>query len=238
MKLDLLAIGAHPDDVELSCAGTLAKHKSLGQKIGIIDLTRGELGTRGNAELRAIEAKNASLVLGLDVRENLAMPDGFFSNTKENQLLIIEKIRKYKPEIVLCNAIFDRHPDHAKGSQLVSDACFYSGLIKLETFENGLAQQAWRPKFVYHYIQDRHIKPDFIVDISESIETKMKSIFCYSSQFYNPDSPEPNTPISSKQFIDGIRNRCAEWGRIIGVDYGEGFTCERIPGVTNLNQLV
>lgn len=238
MKLDVLAFGAHPDDVELSCAGTLAKHKSLGQKVGIIDLTRGELGTRGNAELRAIESKNASEVLGLTLRENLAMPDGFFSNTKENQLLIIEKIRKYQPEIVLCNAIYDRHPDHAKGSNLVSDACFYSGLIKLETFENGAAQQAWRPKFVYHYIQDRHIKPDFIVDISESIETKMKSIFCYSSQFYNPDSPEPNTPISSKQFIDGIRNRCAEWGRIIGVEYGEGFTCERIPGVTNLNQLV
>ena len=163
MKLDILAIGAHPDDVELSCSGTLLNHISLGQKVGIVDLTKGELGTRGSAELRAIEAEKSSVILGIQVRENLEMADGFFMNTPENQIQIITKIRHYMPEIILCNAIYDRHPDHEKGSNLVSDACFYSGLIKIETVFNGEKQKAWRPKFVYHYIQDRYIKPDFIV---------------------------------------------------------------------------
>jgi len=238
MKLHILAIGAHPDDVELSCSGTLLKHKSLGQKIGILDLTRGELGTRGSAALRDEEAQNSSNVLQLDVRENLALPDGFFSNTPENQIAIIRQIRKYQPDIVLCNAIYDRHPDHGKGASLVSDACFYSGLIKIITEDDGTNQNAWRPKFVYHYIQDRYIKPDFIVDITDYMSKKMESIHCFKSQFFDPDSIAPPTPISSKQFIEGIRNRCAEWGRIIGVEYGEGFTCERISGVQNLNHLI
>ncbi len=238
MKLDILAFGAHPDDVELSCSGTLAKHILLGQKVGIVDLTQGELGTRGNAALRKEEAAKASEILGIQIRENLKMADGFFSNTKENQLTIIKTLRRYKPEIVLCNAIYDRHPDHAKGSNLVSDACFYSGLIKIESELNGEKQTAWRPKFVYHYIQDRYLKPDFIVDISAQIELKMKSIAAYSSQFYDPNSQEPQTPISSKQFIEGIRNRSAEMGRMIGVEFGEGFTCERTAGVQNLNQLI
>ena len=238
MKLDLLAIGAHPDDVELSGSGTVLKHVALGQKVGILDLTRGELGTRGNAELRALEAKKSSEILGIHFRENIGMPDGFFSNTKENQLEIIKVLRKCQPDIVLCNAVYDRHPDHGKASNLVSDACFYSGLIKIETELNSEKQKAWRPKFVYHYIQDRYIKPDFIVDISEHIEKKMESIMAFSSQFYDPTSKEPQTPISSKQFIEAIRNRSAEMGRIIGVEYGEGFTCERVAGVKDLNQLI
>lgn len=238
MKLDILAIGAHPDDVELSCAGTILNHISLHQKVGILDLTRGELGTRGSAELRAKEANHAAQILGVHLRENLTMPDGFFYNSPENQMLLIKKIRAYQPDIVLCNAVYDRHPDHAKGANLVSDACFYSGLIKIETEEAGKKQQAWRPKFVYHYIQDRYIKPDFIVDISAHIEKKMEAILAFSSQFFDPNSKEPQTPISSKQFIDAIRNRSAEMGRIIGVDYGEGFTYERIAGIQNLNQLI
>ena len=238
MKLDILAIGAHPDDVELSCSGTLLKHLALGQKIGILDLTKGELGTRGSAELRALEASNSSKILGIHLRENLGMPDGFFSNTPENQLSIIKIIRAYQPEIILCNAIYDRHPDHAKGSNLVSDACFYSGLIKIETTHHGENQKPWRPKYVYHYIQDRYVKPDFIVDISAHIEKKMESILAFSSQFFSTKSEEPQTPISSKQFIDSIKNRSAEMGRIIGVAYGEGYTCERIAGVENLNQLI
>jgi bacillithiol biosynthesis deacetylase BshB1 len=238
MKLDILAIGAHPDDVELSCSGTLAKHIFLGQKVGILDLTRGELGTRGSAELRSEEAAKAAQILGIHVRENLNFADGFFSNTEEHQLQLIKQIRNYQPDIVLCNAIYDRHPDHGKGSELVSNACFYSGLIKIETELNGKKQNAWRPKFVYHYIQDRYIKPDFIVDISEHIEVKMNSILAFGSQFFDPNSREPQTPISSKQFIEAIRNRSAEMGRIIGVDYGEGFTCERIAGVEQLNKLI
>ncbi len=238
MKLNILAIGAHPDDVELSCSGTLLAHLALNQKVGIIDLTRGELGTRGSAELRAKEAADAAQLLGIQLRENLGMPDGFFSNTTENQLLLVQKIRQYEPDIIICNALTDRHPDHAKGSQLVSDACFYAGLIKIKTEFAEQNQLPWRPKHVYHYIQDRYIKPDFIVDISAHIEKKMQAIMAYSSQFFDPHSKEPQTPISSKQFIEGIRNRSAEMGRIIGVDYGEGFNYERIAGIENLNQLI
>lgn len=237
MKLSILAFAAHPDDVELSCSGTLAKHISIGEKVGIIDLTKGELGTRGSAELRAIEAEKASNVLGLHCRENLGMPDGFFQNTPENQLAIIQRIRFYRPDYILCNAIRDRHPDHGKASQLVSDACFYSGLSKIESVWKGEKQTAWRPKAVYHYIQDRYITPDFIVDISAFIDKKMDSILAYSSQFYDPNSAEPKTPISSLQFIEGIKNRAMECGRIIGVEYGEAFTCERIAGVDNLHSL-
>ena len=203
-KLDILAFGAHPDDVELGCGATIAKEISLGKKVGIIDLTRGELGTRGSAEIRTIEATNAAEILGVCVRENLDFADGFFSNDKEHQLKVIEMIRKYQPEIVLCNAIDDRHIDHAKGSKLVSDACFLSGLMKIETSIDGNIQERWRPKQVYHYIQWKNIEPDFVVDVSGFLDKKIASVMAYSSQFYDPKSNEPETPITSKNFIDSI----------------------------------
>ena len=240
MKLDILAFAAHPDDAELSCSGTLLKHISMKEKVGIIDLTRGELGTLGNADLRQQETNKASKIMGLDVRENLSIPDGYFMNTPENQMKIIHVIRKYRPEIVLCNAIYDRHPDHAKASNLVSDACFYAGLLKIESKHEGKTQKAWRPKNVYHYIQDRHITPSFIVDISEYFEKKMEVVLAYKSQFYKGEeenNDNPKTPISSKQFLDSIRHRSSELGRTIGVAYGEGFTSERTVGLKNLNQI-
>src|ERR1035437_9510045 len=187
MKLDIFAIGAHPDDVELSCAGTILKHIALGKKCGILDLTAGELGTRGSAELRLTEATNAAKILGVSVRDNLKIADGFFKNDKEHQLEIIKKIREYQPEIVLCNAVSDRHPDHGRSAALVSEACYYSGLIRIETKLNGVNQQAWRPKAVYHYIQDRQLKPDFVVDVTSFFEKKMEAIQAFKSQFYNPD---------------------------------------------------
>ena len=201
MKLDILAFGAHPDDVELGCSGTIAKEISLGKKVGIIDLTRGELGTRGSVAIRNSESEKATQLLGVSVRENLDMRDGFFVNDEAHQLKIIEMIRKYQPEIVLCNAIQDRHIDHGKGSKLVSDACFLSGLRKIETKVNGVLQQAWRPKVVYHYIQWENLHPDFVVNISGFIDIKMESILAYSSQFYDPNSDEPESPISSKNFL-------------------------------------
>lgn len=237
MKLDILAFAAHPDDVELSCSGTLIKHIKMGYKVGICDLTRGELGTRGSAELRKIEADKATKIIGNSVRENLGFADGFFSNDKEHQLKIIEIIRKYQPEIVLCNAINDRHPDHPRASNIVSEACFYSGLTKIETSNNGVKQNAWRPKNVYHYIQFRYIEPDFVVDISDELEQKIESVKAYSSQFYQPSSNEPETAISSKQFFDSISERASEFGKTIGVKYAEGFTKERYLGVNNLFDL-
>ncbi|MES2838357.1 MAG: bacillithiol biosynthesis deacetylase BshB1 [Bacteroidota bacterium] len=237
MKLDILAFAAHPDDVELSCSGTLIKHIKLGYKVGICDLTRGELGTRGSAELRKIEATNASKIIGNVVRENLGFADGFFSNDKEHQLKIIEVIRKYQPEIVICNAISDRHPDHSRGSKVVSEACFYAGLTKIETNNNGVKQNAWRPKNIYHYIQFRYIEPDFVVDISDELEQKIESVKAYSSQFYQPGSNEPETAISSKQFFDSISERASEFGKTIGVKSAEGFTKERYLGVNNLFDL-
>ena len=238
MKLDILAIGAHPDDVELGCAATLAKEISLGKKVGILDLTRGELGTRGSAEIRGIEAANAAKILGVTIRENLAFADGFFVNDKEHQLKVIEMIRKYQPEIVLCNAIDDRHIDHGKGSQLVSDACFLSGLRKIDTKFDGEAQKAWRPKHVYHYIQWKNIQPDFVVDVSGFIDHKMEAVQAYSSQFYDPNSKEPVSPITSKNFLDSIRYRAQDLGRLIGVTAGEGFTTERYVAVSSLDKLV
>lgn len=237
MKLDILAFGAHPDDVELGCSGTIAKEISLGKKVGIIDLTRGELGTRGSVAIRNAESKKATQILGVAVRENLDMRDGFFINDEAHQLKIIEMIRKYQPEIVLCNAIQDRHIDHGKGSKLVSDACFLSGLRKIETTLNGESQQAWRPKVVYHYIQWENIQPDFVVDISGFIDVKMESIFAYSSQFYDPNSKEPESPISSKNFLDSVKYRAQDLGRIIGVAHGEGFTVERYLAVNSLSDL-
>ncbi len=234
MKLDILAFGAHPDDVELGCGGTIAKEIALGKKVGIIDLTRGELGTRGSAEIRDQEANKAAEILGVSIRENLNMRDGFFANDEKHQLQIIELIRKYQPEIVLCNAIDDRHSDHAKGSKLVSDACFLSGLVKIET----KTKMAWRPKVVYHYIQWKNITPDFVVDISGYTDIKIASILAYSSQFYDPNSTEAETPIATKNFLESLNYRSRELGRIVGVDHAEGFTVERHLAVNSLGNLM
>lgn len=237
MKLDILAFGAHPDDVELGCSGTLAKEIFLGKKVGIIDLTQGELGTRGSAKLRLEEAENARQILNAEIRENLGFADGFFKNDKEHQLEIIKIIRKYQPEIVLCNAITDRHIDHGKGSSLVSDACFLSGLRKIETEIEGKPQAAWRPKQVYHYIQWKNIEPDFVVDISGFIEKKIESVLAYKSQFYDANSNEPTTPISDKNFLDSVTYRARDLGRLIGVDFAEGFTTERVVATKSLFDL-
>lgn len=237
MKLDILAFGAHPDDVELGCSGTIAKEVSLGKKVGIIDLTRGELGTRGSVEIRNSESAKASEILGVVVRENLDMRDGFFVNDETHQLKVIEMIRKYQPEIVLCNAVKDRHIDHGKGSKLVSDACFLSGLRQIKTELNGEAQEAWRPKVVYHYIQWQNIEPDFVVDISEFMDKKMDSVLAYGSQFYDPNSKEPVSPITSKNFLDSVKYRAQDLGRLVGVDYAEGFTTERYLAVNSLGDL-
>lgn len=237
MKLDILAIGAHPDDVELGCAGTIAKEVALGKKIGIIDLTRGELGTRGSAEIRDLESAAAAKILGVAVRENLNMRDGFFVNDESHQLAVIRMIRKYQPEIVLCNAIDDRHIDHPKGSQLVSDACFLSGLTRIETTWQGEVQKAWRPKVVYHYLQWKNIEPDFVVDITGYNEKRIEAIMAYSSQFYDPKSNEPETPIATKNFLESLNNRPRELGRLTGVEYAEGFTTERYLAVNSLADL-
>lgn len=237
MKLDILAFGAHPDDVELGCGGTIAKEVTLGKKVGIIDLTQGELGTRGSAEIRAVEAANAAKILGVSVRENLKFKDGFFTNDQNHQLEIIKMIRKYKPEIVICNAIDDRHIDHGKGSKLVSDACFLSGLRKIETDLNGVVQQEWRPKVVYHYIQWKNIEPDFVVDISNHIQNKIDAVMAYSTQFYNPNSTEPISPIATKNFTESIEYRAKDLGRLVFVDYAEGFTVERYVAINSLTDL-
>lgn len=238
MKLDILAFGAHPDDVELSCAATIAKEVALGKKVGIVDLTRGELGTRGSAEIRDQEAKDAARILGVSVRENLKFTDGFFVNDKVHQLEVIKMLRKYQPDIVLCNAIQDRHIDHAKGSSLVSDACFLSGLLKIETLLDGKFQEKWRPKQVYHYIQWETITPDVVVDVTHFIDKKKAAIAAYKSQFYNPDSKEPETPITSKNFTDSVLYRSRDLGRLIGVEYAEGYTTERYPAVNSLSDLI
>lgn len=237
MKLDILAFGAHPDDVELGCGGTIAKEVSLGKKVGIIDLTRGELGTRGSVAIRDSEANEAAKILGVSVRENLNMRDGFFVNDEAHQLEIIKMIRKYQPEIVLCNAIDDRHIDHGKGSKLVSDACFLSGLIKIETEFEGQLQAAWRPKLVYHYLQWKNIEPDFVVDISGFNEKRVAAILAYSSQFYDPNSEEPETPIATKNFKESLSYRAQDLGRLIGADYAEGYTVERYLAVNSLGDL-
>ena len=238
MKLDILAIGAHPDDVELGCGATIAKEIANGKRVGILDLTRGELGTRGSAEIRDGEAADAAKVLGVTVRENIALADGFFLNDKESQLKIIEIIRKYQPEMVLCNAITDRHIDHGKGSKLASDACFLSGLKKIETTQNGKSQEKWRPKTVYHYIQWQNIEPDVVVDVTGFIDKKCEAVFAYTSQFHDPSNTDGDTPISSQTFKDSINYRARDLGRLIGTDYGEGFTVERYPAVASLFDLI
>lgn len=237
MKVDILAIGIHPDDVELSCAGTLLHHIKLGKKVGLLDLSMGELGTRGDAETRMKEATRASKLLGATVRANLEMADGFFEYDKESLLKIVEILRYLRPDIVLTNAVSDRHPDHGRAAKLTADACFYSGLRRIETeWEEG-AQAAWRPKAVYHYIQDHNLKPDFVMDITPYIDQKMEVVKAYRSQFYDPDSSEPDTPISGKDFMDFIRSKAAVYGRSAGFTYGEGFTVARTPGVRNLFDL-
>lgn len=238
MKLDILVFGAHPDDAELGCGGTIAKEISLGKKVGIIDLTRGELGTRGSGELRIIEARNAAKILGVTVRENLGFSDVFFTNDKKHQLEVVKMIRKYQPDTVLCNAVEDRHIDHAKGSQLVSDACFLSGLLKIMTTLEDEKQQKWRPKHVYHYIQWKNSTPHFVVDVTGFIPLKTAAVLAYSSQFYDPKSTEPETPISTKNFIDSINYRAKDLGRLIGVEHAEGFTSERYVAVENLSKLI
>lgn len=238
MKLDILAFGAHPDDVELGCGGTLAKEIAAGKKVGIIDLTRGELGTRGSAELRDKEAAAAAEMLGVRVRENLRMRDGFFTNDEAHQLEVIKMIRKYQPDVVLCNAVDDRHIDHGRGSKLVSNACFLSGLRRIETQLEGHGQWAYRPKLVYHYIQWKNIEPDFVVDISGFNEKRIKAILAYSSQFYDPDSNEPETPIATKNFLESLNYRAQDLGRLIGVQYAEGFTAERYLAVNSLSDLI
>ncbi|MEM0575750.1 bacillithiol biosynthesis deacetylase BshB1 [Flavobacterium polysaccharolyticum] len=237
MKLDILAFGAHPDDVELGCAGTILKEVALGKKVGIVDLTRGELGTRGSAEIRDKEAAAAAAILGVSVRENLAFRDGFFVNDEAHQLEIIKMIRKYQPEIVLCNAVDDRHIDHPKGSQLVSDACFLSGLIRIATSLDDEEQKAWRPKVVYHYMQWKNLVPDFVVDITGYVEQKTAAILAYSSQFYDPNSKEPESPISSKNFLESLNYRSRDLGRLTGLEHAEGFTAERYLAVNSLSDL-
>ncbi len=239
MKLDILAFAAHPDDVELGCSGTLLKHLALGKKVGIIDLTKGELGTRGTPEIRQKERDIATKIMGIDVRETLSMHDGLFEINAANKLEVVRMIRKHQPEIVLANAVSDRHPDHGRASQLVSESCFLSGLIKIETFDSQYQpQKAWRPKAVYHYIQDRYLKPDFIIDITPYMEQKMEAIKAYSSQFYNEESNEPITPIATKEFIDFLYARATGFGRTINVKYAEGFTTERAAGVPTLFDLI
>ncbi len=239
MKLDLLAFGVHPDDVELGCAGVLIVEKTNGKKTGIIDLTQGELGTRGTATTRKEEAEAASNILGVDIRENLAMADGFFENNEAHQRKVITAIRKYQPEIIICNAPEDRHPDHGRSSSLVSDAAFLSGLVKIETLENGLQQKPWRPKYVLHYIQDRFLKPDFVVDISASFEQKIASVKAYKTQFYDPQSKEgTQTYISTPEFLDSVMARAAMFGKMIGVKYGEGFISKKTIGVKNFDAII
>jgi len=238
MKLDILAIGSHPDDVELSCSGTIAKEVDRGKKVGILDLTRGELGTRGTVETRDKEARNAAEILGVSVRENLEFSDAFFINNTAHQLEIIKILRKYRPEIVLCNAVDDRHIDHGKGSKLTSDACFLSGLRKIETIYDGESQQAWRPKHVYHYIQWKNLKPDVVVDISGYIDKKMESVKAYKSQFFDESSKEPQTPISSSNFLESITYRARDLGRLINTEHAEGYTVERYPAVDSIFDLI
>ncbi len=237
MKLDILVLAAHPDDAELGCSGTIAAHVAKGHKVGIVDLTQGEMGTRGTPELRLKESEDAAKILGLSVRENMGFKDIYFKDDEHHQHELIRIIRKYQPEIVLANAVADRHPDHGKGGSLATNACFMSGLRKIETFLDGRPQEAWRPKFVYHYIQNNYIEPDFIFDISEYWETKVASIMAFKSQFHDPESQEPASFISSPDFLPFIESRAREFGHRILAKYGEGFTVERFIGVDDLFDL-
>lgn len=237
MKLDILVIAAHPDDAELGCSGTIAAHIAKGYKVGIVDLTAGEMGTRGTPELRIEEANKAAEILGLSARENMGFKDIFFQDNQEHQLELIKIIRKYQPDIVLANAVTDRHPDHGKGSDLATNSCFMSGLRRIETELDGKPQQAWRPKFVYHYIQNNYIEPDFVVDITDFWDTKVESILAFQSQFHDPNSQEPESFISNPDFLPFVEARAREMGHRIMTTYGEGFTVERMIGATDLFDL-
>jgi len=237
IKLDILAIGAHPDDVELGCAGTIAKEISNGKKVGIVDLTRGELGTRGDANTRDTESNDAANLLGVEFRENLNFLDCFFANDQKHQLKLVEVIRKYKPDLVICNAVQDRHIDHSKAAKLVTDACFLSGLKKIETTCDSISQDPWRPVNVYHYIQWNNNEPDFVVDISDFIKNKLDAVMCYKSQFYDPNDGSEDTPISTKNFLDSIEYRARDLGRLTGVEYAEGFNALRTPIVNHISDL-
>jgi len=237
MKLDILVLAAHPDDAELGCSGTLASHIAKGYKAGVVDFTRGELGTRGTPNDREVEAKMSAGILGLSVRENLELEDGFFQNARESQLAVVRAVRKFRPEIVLANAVSDRHPDHARGAQLAFDACFLSGLVKVETRNGDELQQPWRPKAIYHFLQSQFIEPDFVVDISDYWEVKMQSIKAFKTQFHNPQIAGPETYISKPAFLHMVESRAIELGHSIGVRYGEGFTVARRPGVKSLFDL-
>lgn len=233
-KVDILAVGVHPDDIELSCAGTIIAHRQQGYSIALCDLTQGELGSRGSGPLRLQEAEAARQIMGVDYRENLGLADGFFQKDRTSLLKLIEVIRAYQPDIVFANAIRDRHTDHGRAADFIKEACFLSGLIKIETQRDGKVQDKWRPKAVYHYIQDYYIEPDFIVDISAVMERKMEAIYAYGSQFYNPESTEVETPISSKGFIDHVYGRARQFGRLINAEYGEGFTTNRPLGIKDV----
>lgn len=238
IKVDFLAIGAHPDDVELGCGGTLAKLISEGKTIAIVDLTQGELGTRGTNLTRAEEAANASKILGISARENLKLKDGFLNNTEEYQMEMVKMIRKYQPEIVLANAIDDRHPDHAKAAKLVSDACFLAGLVKIETSLDGETQKPWRPKQIFNYIQWKNVTPDFVIDISDFMEKKIEACLAYKTQFYDPNSKEPMTPIATKDFLESLTYRAQDLGRLSGVSFAEGFTTEKLIAFKNFDGIV
>ena len=237
MKIDILAIGAHPDDVELGCSGTIAKEIANNKKVGILDLTKGELGTRGSAEIREKEANDAAKILNVAFRENLNFKDGFFKNDEEHQLKLIQVIRKYKPDVILCNAIDDRHIDHPRGAKLVIDSCFLSGLKKIVTEYNNKEQEPWRPLNIYHYMQWKNLKPDFVVDISNFFEIKIKAVKSFKSQFYNENKPVHNTPISTKNFLDSIEYRARDLGRLTNVDYAEGFISARLPLIDSISVL-
>lgn len=238
MKTDILAFGAHPDDIELGCGGTIAKLVAEGKKCVIIDLTKGELGTRGSDEIRHQEATESARILGVSARENLGMKDGFLINSEEYQMQIVTMIRKYRPEIVLANAIDDRHPDHAKAAKLVSDACFLAGLRKIKTVDEGKEQEVWRPKQIFHYIQWKHIQPEFVIDISEHLEKKVEACMAFKSQFYDPSSNEPITPIATKDFYESLTYRAQDLGRLSGVAYAEGFTSEKLIALKNFEGIV
>lgn len=241
-KVDILAVGVHPDDVELSCSGTLLKHISAGKVVGLLDLTRGELGTRGTAEIRDAEALTAAGLMGARFRKNLEMADGFFTGSKEDILKIVSVIRSCKPGIVLANALEDRHPDHGRAARLVADACFFSGLQKVVTYDqNGVSQERWRPQNIYHYIQDRNLKPDFVVDITPFMARKFELILAFRSQFYDPEAAEfaneLDSPISGRDFMDFLKAKAAAYGRSAGFEFAEGFNVARTPGVRDLFDL-
>ena len=238
MKLDVLAIAAHPDDAELSCSGVLLNEKLKGKKTGIVDLTQGELGTRGTAEIRKAEAAVAAIILQLDVRNNLQLADGFFTHSEESLKKVIQAIRKHQPEIILCNAPEDRHPDHGKGASLAEDAAFLAGLRKIETYDEGVLQAIWKPAYVFNYIQDRYLHPNFVVDITDVMDKKIESIKAYGTQFFNPDLNEPQTYISKPEFLDGIVHRASMLGKMIGVKYAEGFISKKMIGIHDFDALV